>query len=114
MIKINPRITHELTMHFAELYHKGSTYIPTFKLLQWFQKDGGRITPAFFKREIFGRWNEYLDVDNYEDDFPLSVLNVLSDYSVKKAEGYIIFQTNFLFITPNSEEDEEEEAEDDK
>lgn len=109
MMKLNPRINHDLTMHFAELYHKGSTYIPTFKLLQWFQKDGGRITPAFFRREIFGRWNEYLEVDDPEEDFPLGVLSVLSDHAVKKAEGYTIFQTKFLFIAPDSDYLEEEE-----
>lgn len=114
MIKLNPRITHDLTMHFAELYHKGSTYIPTFKLLQWFQKDGGRLTPAFFKREIFERWNEYLEVDNPEEDFPLAVLNVLSDHSVKKPEGYTIFQTKFLFIHPDSNYLNENEEDDDE
>lgn len=114
MIKINPRIQHDLTMHFAELYHKGSTYIPTFKLIQWFQKDGGRITPAFFKREIFARWYEYLEDDNAEEDFPLAVISVLSDHSVKKPEGYTIFQTSYYFIQPDEIVDfEEEETEGD-
>ncbi|MEI7269641.1 hypothetical protein [Pectobacterium versatile] len=114
MMKLNPRIQHELTMKFAELYHKGSTYIPTFMLLQWFQKDGGKITQAFFKREIFNRWYEYLDVEDAEEIFPLSVLNVLSDHSVKKPEGYILFQNTFLYIPPQSLEEEEEEEEEEE
>ncbi|WP_272689726.1 hypothetical protein [Providencia sp. PROV033] len=109
MKKLNARIEHELTMHFAELYHKGSTYIATFKLLQWFEKDGGKITQAFFKREIFERWFEYMEVENDDEDWQLSVINVLSDHSVKKPEGYILFQNSSLYINSQSENNEDED-----
>lgn len=113
MMKLNPRINHEITTHLAEIYHKGSTYIPTFKLLHWFNKDGGRLTPAFFKREIFGRWNEYMEFDMVSPDEPceLGVIQVLSDHSVKKPEGYTIFQAGYVFIKPNDTEEIEEEDE---
>ncbi|MDU1090598.1 MAG: hypothetical protein E7A42_12670 [Leclercia adecarboxylata] len=114
MMKLNPRINHDLTMHFAELYHKGSTYIPTFKLLQWFNKDGGRLTPAFFKREIFARWVEYMEFDNADalEECSLGVISVLSDHSVKKPEGYTIFQQEYVFIEPNSSATEDEDEDD--
>ncbi len=114
MIKINQRIQHELTMHFAEIYHKGSTYIATYKLLQWFGKDGGKITTAFFKREIFSRWFEYLELEDEErnSEFNLSVLMVKTDYSVNKPEGFTIFRDGFLYI--NSSDSEEQDLEDDE
>lgn len=114
MKKLNARIEHELTMHFAELYHKGSTYIATFKLLQWFEKDGGKITHAFFKREIFERWFEYMEVENDDDDWQLSVINVLSDHSVKKPEGYILFKNTSLYINSLSEDSEDEDEDEDE
>ncbi|WP_312315313.1 hypothetical protein [Atlantibacter sp.] len=111
MKKLNPRIEHELTAHMAEIYHKGSTYIPLFKLLHWFDKDGGKITQAFFRREIFSRWQNYLEVDDHTEEFPLSVLSVLSDHSVKKAEGYTIFNTRYLYIDSSDEQEYVEEDE---
>lgn len=116
MVKLNPRIQYDLTMHFAEIYHKGSTYIPTFKLLQWFRKDGGKITKAFFEREIFSRWYEYLELedDARNEEFGLSVLQVMTDYTVTKPEGFTIFRNGFLYInsldgkTQDTEVDESE------
>ncbi|KMJ45130.1 hypothetical protein AB204_10555 [Xenorhabdus khoisanae] len=114
MKKTNPRIEHEITTHLAEIYHKGSTYIPLFKILHWFEKDGGKITKAFFIKEIFSRWADYLGKDDHTVDFPISVINVLSDHSVAKPEGYIIFQNSFLYINADSKKEEDIEEDDDE
>ncbi|HEM6868956.1 TPA: hypothetical protein U2I64_001633 [Providencia stuartii] len=114
MVKLNPRIQHDLTMHFAEIYHKGSTYIPTFKLLQWFGKDGGKITKAFFTREIFSRWYEYLELEDEarQKEFRLSVLQIMTDYTVTKPEGFTIFREGFLYIDSSNNDTQDQEDDD--
>lgn len=95
------RIHEELLEdRLSQIYHTGSTTISTWELLHWFQKDGGRITKAFFRDEIVSRWQDF-----YEDDAPeLSVLTVRADYNVTKPSAYIVFRDDFLFRDGADEE----------
>ena len=90
-----------LKQRLTQIYHTGSTRIEMWEVIDWFDRDGGKVTKALFRDEIFPMWKEIWDSD---DDVPeLSVLKVNADHSVTKPTAFIIFQKQYVFFEEDSE-----------
>lgn len=91
-----------LKQRLAQIYHTGSTRIEMWEVIDWFNRDGGKITKALFRDELFPIWKEEIwDSDN--DAPELSVLRVYADHSVTKPTAFIIFQKQYIFFEEESE-----------
>jgi hypothetical protein len=91
-----------LKQRLIQVYHTGSTRIEMWEMLDWFNRDGGKITKALFRDEVFPLWSEIWESD---DEVPeLAVLRVYADHTVVKPTAYIIFQKSYLFLGESSED----------
>lgn len=92
-------------LHFAELYHTGMSLIPAWKLLHMFAKDGGRVTKAFIRDEIFSLWSDYIsEIDNIH----ITVNLVRADHGVSKPAAYLLTRDDFRYTFTDSEEEDDE------
>jgi hypothetical protein len=87
-------------LHFAELYHTGSTVIPAWKILHLFEKDGGRVTKAFFRDEIFSLWGGYIsEVENIH----ITVNVIRAGHGVLKPAAYLLTRDDFRYTSTDDD-----------
>lgn len=100
MLKFHSRLLEE---RFAQLAYTGTTKLSLWEVLNWFDKDGGRITKSFWSKEVYSEWLDYCGEDNEVPHF--SVVREFSELGMTKPSTFILY-LNDNYFTSSEEEDE--------